>query len=60
MAQEVSHILLPLFDKTLDMLHTSINSTLAQITTNAQKIVDMGTRLTTCENNLSHMDTIMS
>lgn len=37
-AQEVSRILLPLFDKRLYMLHASINAALAQITTNAQKM----------------------
>lgn len=40
---------MPLFDKRLDVLHTSIKSALSLITTNAQKISDMENRVTACE-----------
>lgn len=48
-AQEVSRLLMPLFDKRLDVLHTSINSALSLITTNAQKISELKNRVTACE-----------
>lgn len=60
MAQEVSRILLPLFDKRLDALHSSINSALAQITTNAQKIADLETRMVACESSITEVDTAVS
>lgn len=59
-AQEVSRLLLPLFDKRLDMLHASINSALAQITTNAQKIVDLETRVVACESSATTVEYAMS
>lgn len=36
-AQEVSHLLLPVFERRLDLIQTTVNAALAQITTNSQK-----------------------
>lgn len=44
-AQEVSKMLMPLYDKRLEILHTSINSALTQITSNAQRITEVENRL---------------
>lgn len=59
-AQDISHIILPLFDARVEVLHASINSEMAQITTNAQKITDLETRMTTCEKNVADLDTLLS
>lgn len=48
-AQEVSRLLLPLIDKRLDVLHTSITSALALITTNTKKITELENRTSSCE-----------
>lgn len=52
-AQEVSLLLLSLFDKRFDVLQASINSALAQITSNAQKITELENMVSTCEDTVT-------
>lgn len=42
-------LLMPMFDRRLEVLHTFINSALSLITTNAQKISELENRVTSCE-----------
>lgn len=46
-------MLMPLFDKSLEVLHTSINSALTQITSNTQRITELETRLQETENSVT-------
>lgn len=55
-AQEVSRLLMPMFDKRLETLHTSINSALTQITTNAEKIVDLENRVASHEITVANLE----
>lgn len=52
----MSRLLMPLFDKRLEMLHSSINSALSQINTNAQKIADLENRLASYEVTTANME----
>lgn len=52
-AQEVSRLLMPMLDKRLDLLHTSINSALSQVTTLTQRLGELETRTVQCETELS-------
>lgn len=56
-AQEVSKMLMPLFDKRLEILHTSINSALTQITNNTQRIGELETRVQETEQSVTNMST---
>lgn len=48
-------MLMPLFDRRLEVLHTSINSAFAQITSNTQRITELETRLQEAEQSVTTM-----
>lgn len=47
---------MPMFDKRLETLHTSINSALTQITANAEKIVDLENRVASHEITVANLE----
>lgn len=52
-AQEVSRLLMPMLDKRLDLLHTSINSALSQVTSLTERLGELESRTVHCETELS-------